>query len=265
MTEGGALSNSRLPKPWGRRDLPDPFGTQETEIGEVWFDRPQPLRDILAKYLFTGEKLSVQVHPTPQNSPTGVGKDECWLVTQARPDAILAIGFRDNCTEAEIRRAALDGSIGHMLEWRAVRENDFFYVPSGTVHAIGPGLTLVEIQQNTDITHRLFDYGRDRKLHLDEALKSIIGGPHDDALRRRVDPQVSCTLVDGPYFRLAHCAGQPDAELRRAFGGAVEVLPLAGRCTIANQAIGPGEAGWATHLDFIDFSQCSRSLLVSNP
>lgn len=263
MSRGGSLAISMLPKPWGRADLPQPFGEQAEPIGEVWFDTPPPLDDILAKYLFTGEKLSVQVHPTSNNSPTGSGKDECWLITEARDDAILAIGFRKDCTPEQIRQAALDGSIQHMLEWRAVRENDFYYVPSGTVHAIGPGLTLVEIQQNTDITHRLFDYGRDRPLHLDEALESIIASPHPDALRQRVDPARQSLLVDGPYFRLFHCPGAPDAQLSATLAGAVQVLPLSGECRIGDQAIGPGQSGWSAELAGIDFGECGRCLIVA--
>ena len=103
MKEPGSLSVSLLPKPWGRTDLPELYGSGSERIGEIWFERPEPLRDILAKYLFTDEKLSVQVHPTAANSPTQRGKDECWLITEAGEDAVLALGFRQDVEREHIR------------------------------------------------------------------------------------------------------------------------------------------------------------------
>ena len=240
-----------------------PHGRHKDPIGEIWFDAPPPLSEILAKYLFTGEKLSVQVHPTPTNSPTGTSKDECWLVTEARPDAILAVGFRKTYELEEIEAAALSGSISHMLEWRAARKDDFYYVPSGTVHAIGPGLTLVEVQQNSDITHRLYDYGRPRALHLGEALRSLIPGPYDEGLRRRVSPGRTERLVEGPYFALDHVSGQPDDVTRGRMDGPVQILPLSGHCTIGDDRLGSVESGWASSVDEVDWSENDRALVVS--
>lgn len=263
MREPGRLSVSLLPKPWGRTDLPALYGSGSERIGEIWFERPEPLRDILAKYLFTDEKLSVQVHPTAANSPTQRGKDECWLITEAREDAVLALGFRQDVERAHIRQAALDGSIADLLDWRPVRRDDFFYVPSGTVHAIGPGLTLVEIQQNTDITHRLFDYGRPRELHLDDALQSIIPRPHPGSLRRSVEPGEESLLVDGPHYRVAQVQGAPSRDLAAHFVDDVQILPLAGVCGIAGTTVPEGGSGWAAKLADIDFGDCERCLLVA--
>ena len=262
----GLLGTKRLLKPWGRSDLPPPFADDTGEpVGEIWFNVPPPMPTILAKYLFTGERLSVQVHPQAAHSPTGVGKDECWLVTDALPGARLAVGFRDRFEPADIRRAALDGSIEEMLAWHEVAQGDFIYVPSGTVHSMGPGLTLVEIQQNTDITYRLYDYGRPRDLHLDHAMVSILGTPHPEDLRTRVDPEADRLLVDGAHFRLGHCAGAPGDALREAFGGPVQVLPLEGHCNILGKALQAGSSGWAQSLAEIDFSASRRCLLVANP
>lgn len=262
----GQLGTKRLLKPWGRSDLPPPFAGEAGEpVGEIWFDVPPTIPAILAKYLFTGERLSVQVHPQAAHSPTGVGKDECWLVTEALPGARLAVGFRDRFEPDDIRRAALDGSIEDMLAWHAVTKGDFIYVPSGTVHSMGPGLTLVEIQQNTDITYRLYDYGRPRDLHLDEAMISILGAPHPENLRTRVDPEADSLLVDGAHFRLGHCAGMPGDALRGAFAGPVQVLPLEGRCSILGAVLQAGSSGWAQGLAEIDFRDSGRCLLVANP
>ncbi|QZD88829.1 class I mannose-6-phosphate isomerase [Qipengyuania aurantiaca] len=262
----GLLGTTRLLKPWGRSDLPPPFADDRGEpVGEIWFDVPPLMPRILAKYLFTGERLSVQVHPQAEHSPTGVGKDECWLVTDALPGARLAVGFRDRFEPDEIRRAALDGSIEDMLAWHGVTQGDFIYVPSGTIHSMGPGLTLVEIQQNTDITYRLYDYGRPRDLHLDEAMDTILGAPHPEDLRTRVDADTDRLLVDGAHFRLGHCAGPPGDAMREAFGGPVQVLPLERHCTILGKTVQAGGSGWALSLAEIDFSNSGHCLLLANP
>lgn len=255
-----------LVKPWGRRNLPGVFsGVNDQPVGEVWFERPPPLAQILAKYLFTEDRLSVQVHPTASNSITGVGKDECWLVTDAQPGARLAVGFREKVEAEAVCAGALDGSIMAMLRWIEVQPGDFIYVPAGTVHSMGAGLTLIEIQQNTDITHRLYDHGRDRPLHLEEAMASIIREPHPAELRRPVDPGVECVLLAGPHFFLAQCIGVPSTDLLARVPGAVQILPLDGSCAIDGVAVGPGESGWADHAARIDFSGNHRCLMVANP
>ena len=265
MTSGGLLGTRRLLKPWGRRDLPEPFASPCGDaVGEIWFDTPAPLKDILTKYLFTAEQLSVQVHPLAEHCPARAGKDECWLVTEAAPGAKLATGFREEVELGDIHAAALDGSIESMLGWREVAVDDFLYVPSGTVHVIGPGLTLVEVQQNTDVTFRLYDYGRARELHLDEALRSIRPGPHPAELFRKVDSMLSQVLVDGPHYSVVHIVGEPGSDLM-LYPGAVQCIPLAGHCTVAGEAIGAGQSGWASEVGAIDFTDSKRCLLVFNP
>ncbi len=265
MSRRGLLGTKRLLKPWGRRDLPASFASPCGEpVGEIWFQTPPSLDRILAKYLFTGDRLSVQIHPRAEHCPRGTGKDECWLVTAAEPGATLAIGFREKLDKQRIREAALDGTIEHLLDWREVQVDDFLYVPSGTVHAIGPGLTLVEVQQNTDVTYRLYDYGRPRVLHLDDAMKSIRPLPHPPELRRTIDPERGRLLVDGPYFSLVQTVGTPGSELD-GLGGAVQVLPLSGTCKISGAVVSAGQAGWAPKLEAIDFSENQRCLLLFNP
>lgn len=252
-------------KVWGRRDLPQPFANPGAEpVGEIWFEPPQELPQVLVKYLFTSEKLSVQVHPSDAQAPAGErGKEECWLVLDAEPGATLAIGFKHAIPREAMRAAALDGSIEGALEWHPVRAGDFFYLPAGTVHAIGPGLTLVEVQQNSDITYRLYDYGRPRELHLDEGLAVARGEPYPAGCRRKVSDDESVTLVDGPHFRFSQCQGAPSAELCRRHGGAVLALPLEGSVRIGGEAIGPGECGLAASIGEADFALARRTLLVS--
>ena len=259
------LETKAVEKVWGRRHLPPPFTAPGDEpIGEIWFEPPSALSQVLVKYLFTSEKLSVQVHPSDSQAPPGGrGKEECWLVLDAEPGATLAIGFKRNIAPEAIRAAALDGSIEDALEWHPVTAGDFFYLPAGTVHAIGPGLTLVEVQQNSDITYRLYDYGRPRALHLDEGLAVAKGEPYPAACRQAAPKGASRTLVEGPFFRFSQCAGTPDRAMRAAHGGAVLALPLEGSVVIDGEPISAGECALAVRMEAIDFARAGRTLLVS--
>ena len=259
------LETKAVEKVWGKRNLPAPFEAPGDEpVGEIWFEPPPELPDVLVKYLFTSEKLSVQVHPSDAQAPAGSrGKEECWLVLDAEPGATLAIGFKQEVGRDAMRAAALDGSIEDALEWHPVKAGDFFYLPAGTVHAIGPGLTLVEVQQNSDITYRLFDYGRPRELHLDEGLAVAKGEPYPVACHQAVPAGASRTLVDGPFFRFSQVSGAPDAAMRTRHTGPVLTLPLSGSVVIEGQGIGAGECGLSPNLDGVDFSSAERTLLVS--
>ena len=130
-------------------------------------------RALLVKYLFTSERLSIQVHPDDAAARArghARGKDEAWYVLSAEPGAVIGLGLTHEVSREALREAALDGSIEHLLDWRPVGAGEAFYSPAGTVHAIGGGLSLIEIQQNLDLTYRLYDYGRPRELHLDEGV-----------------------------------------------------------------------------------------------
>ena len=244
-------------KPWGKDVLPVPFAAPAGQrIGEVWFEPPAAMAGLLVKYLFTSEKLSVQVHPSDaQTSAQGLGrqgKEECWLVIGADPGAVLGIGFGAALGADEMRAAALDGSIEQLLEWIPVRSGDFFYIPAGTVHAIGAGISLIEVQQNSDITYRLFDYGRPRELHLDAGIAVARGERHDAALRRKLEPDGSVTLVAGPLFRLDRLAGAPDPAICARYGGApVLVLPLRGDVRVAQELVQPGQCALAASLEAV--------------
>jgi mannose-6-phosphate isomerase len=179
---------------WGATKLDPWFPNSRSKagpfpIGEVWFETPEiPL---LVKFLFASEKLSVQVHPDDvyarfhHSSP---GKTEMWHVLAAQPGAQIAAGFRKTVTSEQARAAALSGEIVDLMEWFDAKPGDTFFIPAGTVHAIGAGLTICEIQQRSDITYRFCDYGRGRELHLDRALAVGHLGPH----AARSSPTVSC-------------------------------------------------------------------------
>ena len=199
------LTRNLVEKPWGRDTLPEGFarGGGDRRIGEVWYDRPGDPLPILVKWLFTSEKLSVQVHPSDAEAAARgqpSGKEECWFIVDAEPGAVLGMGTTEPLDDDRLRAAAQDGSIEALMDWKPVRAGDFFYIPAGTVHAIGAGITLVEVQQNADITYRLYDYGRPRELHLDDGVAVSDARPYADARSGCAVP--GDLLFDGPYFAM---------------------------------------------------------------
>ena len=260
-----ALPTRLVEKPWGRDVLPAPFKAPAGQrIGEIWFEPPPQLPQLLVKYLFTSDKLSVQLHPSDAQLP-GHGKEECWLVIQAEPGAVLGIGFRVALTREAMRAAALDGTIEHLLEWHPVAAGDFFYIPAGTVHAVGAGVSLIEVQQTSDVTYRLYDYGRPRELHLDAGLAVALGQPHPPALRRHVPANGNAVLADGPLFRLDRIVGAPDAAITARYGKApLIVIPLSGSTCVASESIVPGGCAFALSLAAVRFDS-SSSIMIAQP
>jgi mannose-6-phosphate isomerase len=249
------LPTRMVERPWGCSELPAPFAAPPGQrIGEVWFEPPVELDALLVKYIFTSEALSVQVHPSDAQAPAGHrGKEECWLVTSAEPGAKLGIGFTRPLDAKAMRAAALDGSIEYLLEWHRVQPGDFFYIPAGTVHAIGAGVGLIEIQQNSDITYRLYDYGRPRELHLDAGMAVARGEPYDRALHRKLPEHGAVMLVDGSHFRLDRLDGPPAAEVTERYAGAVLVIPLEGGVVAGGEAVAPGECALAPSIGAVTF------------
>ncbi len=161
---------------WGATDLVPWYPASDKKIGEVWFEADLPL---LVKFVFTSERLSVQVHPNDDFAAAhenSRGKTEMWYVMRADPGARIAIGFRESISRERLREAAVSGEIEQLLNWLEVQAGDAFFIPAGTVHAIGGGLALCEIQQHSDVTYRLYDYGRPRELHLDKAHSGFVHG-----------------------------------------------------------------------------------------
>lgn len=254
-------------KVWGRDVLPAPFVAPEGKrIGEIWFEPPTDLPQLLIKYLFTSEKLSVQCHPDDaQAEAAGMGrqgKDECWLVLAAEPGATLGIGFHKEVSPEAMRAAALDGSIEDMLVWHEVQAGDFFYIPANTVHAIGPGCAIVEIQQNSDITYRLYDYGRPRELHLEQAVAVADGGPLAAHCRSTIPANGHRALVDGPFFTLDLVDGVPEEALLYSYSERLLVLPIAGEVLVAGEVVSPGECALASDLASVTFAPEGKALIT---
>ena len=176
-----------ISKPWGVSNPGQWFqgGAINETIGEIWFERSgarDPPPALLLKVLLTSEPLSIQVHPDDDYARSiGLpnGKSEVWYILAAGPGSRVALGLNKTLTALEFRRAVGDGSIADLVDWRSVSVGDVMEVPAGTVHAVGPGLVLVEIQQASDATFRLFDHGRDREIHLEHGLAAANLGRSD--------------------------------------------------------------------------------------
>ena len=175
------------PKPWGSLDLRpwSQASTSDGPIGELWFERPglaAPNTALLLKLLLTTEPLSIQVHPDDafaRSIGLANGKTEAWYILSAIPGAKVAVGLNYPRSAAELRTAITDGLIANIVHWHPVHQGDFIFIPAGTIHAIGAGIVLAEIQQHSDATFRLFDYGRQRELHIESAIAVATAGPRE--------------------------------------------------------------------------------------
>lgn len=263
------LNTHRVEKPWGRTRLfpgfPDPAPGAEP-VGEIWFQEPgnsEP--ELLIKYLFTGEKLSVQVHPDDEQARArGLprGKDECWTILTAKPDSTIALGTREPIDRDALRRAAEDGSIEHLLDWKSVKAGDFFYSGSGTIHAIGAGITLIEVQQNSETTYRLYDYGRPRELHLDDGVAVADPRPYVPIDAPGEAEPGRTILVEGPKFVLERWANGRDVALPAGMTG--WLVPIAGIGEVAGVPYGAGECIAVTGRERIEAGE-GADLLFAYP
>lgn len=231
------------PRPWGAHDLSPIYPNHkfDEKIGEAWLTGDDckvangPLtgktlselseqhrrelvgeaaRDarrfpLLLKFLFPHEKLSVQVHPDDEQARRvgqPWGKTECWYVAHARAGAQIALGLRPDVTAAQLQQAIQDQHAEDMLNWLNVYAGDMIYVAGGTVHTLGPGSVIVETQQQSDTTYRLYDYGRGRELHLKDGMAAVKERVKSGKVVRPAPEQFRGThnrrspLVAAPYF-----------------------------------------------------------------
>jgi mannose-6-phosphate isomerase len=231
------------PRPWGTHDLAPIYPNHkfEEKIGEAWLTGDDckvangPLagktlselsqqyqrelvgeaaRDpkrfpLLLKFLFPHEKLSVQVHPDDEQAVRvgePWGKTECWYIAHAKPGAQIALGLKPGVTAAELKVAIEEKRAEELLNWINVFAGDMIYVAGGTVHTLGPGSVIVETQQQSDTTYRLYDYGRPRELHLEHGLAAVKEKVASGKVIRPAPAQLGATknrrapLVAAPYF-----------------------------------------------------------------
>ena len=161
--------------PLGKRSLADLSQEFGSELVGAAARDPQRF-PLLLKFLFPEEKLSVQVHPddtTAQRFGEPWGKTECWYVAHAKPGSQIALGLKPGVTRAQFEQGIHEKRAEELLNWINVYQGEMIYVAGGTVHTLGPGSVIVETQQQSDTTYRLYDYGRPRPLHLERGLLSV--------------------------------------------------------------------------------------------
>ncbi|HVI10282.1 MAG TPA: type I phosphomannose isomerase catalytic subunit [Candidatus Binatia bacterium] len=231
------------PRPWGGHDLSPIYPNHKfgEKIGEAWLTGDHckvangpltgqtlaalsqkyqrelvgdaardPLRfPLLLKFLFPQEKLSVQVHPDDEQARRvgqPWGKTECWYVAHAKPGAQIALGLKPGATVEQLEQSIHDQRAEELLNWIDIYSGDMIYVCGGTVHTLGPGSVIVETQQQSDTTYRLYDYGRPRELHLKDGLAAVKIECASGKVLRPAPSQINggksrlAPLVAGPYF-----------------------------------------------------------------
>ena len=264
-----ALQPVLVERIWGVTDL-QPWSTEPVTggpVGEIWLTAencraasgqnaglslgdltsasPEAFGDpghegfpLLLKLLFPREKLSVQVHPDDsQARALGMprGKTECWYVLSAEPGAQVAVGFKEPLPDAEIRASIEDGSLERKLRMIPVKAGDMVYVDAGTVHAIGPGMVVLETQQYSDTTYRLWDYGRPRELHID-AGTAVTRSTTAAGLIAPVPMDGFTRLVACAYFAVDRFDLQAETQAELGNVGKLQILiALHGECTLHTQ------------------------------
>lgn len=261
---------------WGRSSLAPYFNSSPDKepIGEVWFtfrDNPtslgKPLGELLTahpeilgsavndnfpgvcpllvKLIFTTERLSVQVHPDDEYAREHhqcLGKTEAWYVMDAKPEAEVALGFKQALTPERFERSVHSGEIEGLLEWRKVNPGDLVFTPAGTVHAIGAGLTVCEIQENSDITYRLYDYGRPRELHLEHGMKVSRLEPHDCEPKAIAVTPWRDSLLHCDYFRIERLRPRAPITITPIDGYYAILICLKGEGKVAGKPFNAGRA-----------------------
>lgn len=261
------LAPHAVERVWGRETLPSGFarfvgGT--APIGEIWFEDGEDA-PLLVKYLFTSQRLSIQVHPDDDAAVSAGhkrGKDEAWLVLDADPGAVIGLGLVRAVDREELRAAAIDGSIEQLIDWRPVAAGDFFYSPAGTVHAIGAGLALVEVQQNLDLTYRLYDYGRPRELHLDDGMAVADPSPWLSSYEPHALSPERTVLAAGGRFVVERWTLRGPVDIETG-GAEVVIMPLGRGATLGGLELCEGSVVTCSSNGKIEASTGGADLLVA--
>jgi len=264
------------PRPWGTQDLSPIYPNHkfEEKIGEAWLSgddckvangpftgrtlaqlSEQYARDLvgdaardakrfplLLKFLFPHEKLSVQVHPDDEAARRAGephGKTECWYVAHAKPGAQIALGLKPGVTRLQFEQAIRGQSAEELLNWINVFPGEMIYVAGGTVHTLGPGSIIVETQQQSDTTYRLYDYGRPRELQLKAGLDALKEKVGSGKVLRPAPVEMEGTknrrapLVSAPYFVVEMFElKQPQSFHTRSQKGSAEIMVVLEGCGV---------------------------------
>jgi len=266
------------PRPWGGHDLSPIYPNRkfDEKIGEAWLTgddckvangplsgqtlaqvsekykrelvgdaAPDAQRfPLLLKFLFPHEKLSVQVHPDDDQARRvhqPWGKTECWYVAHAKAGSQIALGLKPGVTVAQLEHAIHEKRAEELLNWLNIYTGDMIYVSGGTVHTLGPGSVIVETQQQSDTTYRLYDYGRPRELHLAEGLAAVKLKVASGKVVRPAPVQVEgrknrrVPLIAAPYFVVDMFEMKDAQELNTCDGlgkNSVQILVATDGCGI---------------------------------
>ncbi len=182
---------------------------------------------ILVKFIDAADRLSVQVHPGDEyarREEGQFGKNEMWYVVDCEPGAQLLLGLRESCSREELEKAIRNNTLVERMQAVPVRKGDVYFIPAGTLHAIGKGILVAEIQQSSDVTYRVYDYGRlgqdgkPRQLHVKKALDvadtvSRPAGGAPEGPRKKIPGGALTRLKTSPWFTV------DKLELSRSFEG----------------------------------------------
>jgi mannose-6-phosphate isomerase len=242
-----------LPKPWGVVDLSpwNSAGDNGSAIGEVWYERADGAAvapSLLLKLLFTSQPISIQVHPNDAfahsiSQPNG--KTEAWCILSATPEAKVALGLRQRLTPQRLREAIADGSIRELIVWRTVLAGDVIFVPAGTIHAIGAGLVVAEVQQRSDVTFRLFDYGRQRELHIENAIAVADAGPAVFQVQAEQLTPERKLFISSPYFIFERIDLAPNSKWRLEADRETWLLVVSGSAVTGSFDVATGDTIFA--------------------
>ena len=221
-------------------------------------EQVSPPFGLLIKLLDANDVLSVQVHPDAvacKKFPDAKLKTECWYVLDAKPGAVIYRGLRSGVTREELVRALEDGSVAQLMQVHPANRGDFHFIPAGTIHALGAGVIVAEIQTPSDTTYRLYDWqrvdskGLPRQLHIEQALASInfdetnngniAENQPNSSVRSTIENGTIKRLIDCPYFSAAHMSIESGGSHNFSCSLPVVVMTLDGSGSVADEDI-PG-------------------------
>jgi mannose-6-phosphate isomerase len=241
-------------KPWGVSDL-RPWNTANHDgsrlVGEIWYERASTSASdpsLLLKLLFTSQPLSIQVHPADVYARAmglARGKTEAWYILTAAPGAKVALGLKDLLAPRQLCDAIEDGSIADLVAWRTVLAGDAVFVPAGTIHAIGAGLVVAEIQQRSDATFRMFDFGRKRELHVADAVAVAAVMPAGVCAKPKRLTEERALLVSNSHFAFERLELAPGATLRLEADRETWLLVVSGIGHVGELGVATGDAIFA--------------------
>ncbi|MFP4466480.1 MAG: type I phosphomannose isomerase catalytic subunit [Candidatus Goldiibacteriota bacterium] len=202
---------------------------------------------ILVKFMYASDKLSVQVHPddsTAKQFHAGTGKTEMWYIMSSEADSYVLMGFKDKISRKQIREKIKKNTLQHAMKKYRTKPGEVYYIPAGTLHALGPGNMLLEIQQNSDITFRLYDWGRinletNRQLHIEEGLDVLKNLKKAGKIRLKNkqlnEGVMKSKMISNEYFECIRLAAEKKASYECADKNPCIIAAIKGKGNIKTE------------------------------